>query len=80
MTPQRHKTNSNDFIFDDKTLTIIAGDDKPLKVVYEGQSTIIPGDPTTNMDLTQEYLYGEKYGLGIVTAGGNSGIGRYTMV
>lgn len=79
VTPQRHKTNSNEFIFDDKTLTIVAGDDKPLKVVYEGQSTIIPGDPTTNMDLTQEYLYGEKYGIGIVTAGGNSGIGRYTM-
>ena len=36
------------------------------------------GDPTTNADFTQEYLYGEKYGLGIVLAGGkNVGIGRY---
>lgn len=78
--PQRHKVNSTDFLFDDKTLTIIAGDDKPIKCVYEGQSVVISGDPTTNMDLTQEYLYGEKYGLGIVLAGGNAGIGRYEMV
>lgn len=38
------------------------------------------GDPMKNADLTQEYLFGEKYGLGIVLAGGNSGIGRYQIV
>ena len=37
------------------------------------------GDPMQNRDFTQEYFYGEKYGLGIVLAGGNSGIGRYEM-
>jgi len=78
--PQRHKINSTDFIFDNNTLTIIAGDSKPIKVVYEGQSTIIPGDPMSNKDLTQDYLYGEKYGMALVMAGGNSGIGRYQMV
>ena len=69
VTPQRHKT-----------LTIIAGDEKPIKCVYEGQSTIIMGDPMRNADLTQEYLYGEKYGMGIILAGGNAGVGRYKMV
>lgn len=78
-TPQRHKVNSTEFVFDDDVITIIAGDDKPIKCVYEGQSTIILGTPANNADLTQEYLYGEKYGLGIVLAGGNSGIGRYEL-
>lgn len=55
--PQRHKVGTTDFVFDDKTLHIIAGDQKPLKGVYEGQSLIIPGDPYRNGDLTQELEY-----------------------
>lgn len=31
-TPQRHKVGSTDFVLDDNMLTIIAGDDKPIKV------------------------------------------------
>lgn len=76
---QRHQVGSTNFVLDDDILTIIAGDDKPIKVVYEGDPIIIPGNPLDNADLTQEYLYGEKYGLGIVLAGGNAGIGRYEM-
>lgn len=79
-TPQRHKVGSTEFVFPDNIITVIAGDDKPIKVVYEGQSTILMGDPTQNKDFTQEYLYGEKYGVGIVLAGGNAGIGRYEIV
>lgn len=60
-------------------LTIIAGDDKPIKCVYEGDPIVVMGDPLSNGDLTQEYLYGEKYGMGIVLAGGNAGIGRYEI-
>lgn len=77
VTPQRHKLGSTDFVFADDMLHVIAGDDKPIKCVYEGQSTIVVGDPVANKDFTQEYLYGEKYGMGIVLAGGNAGIGRY---
>ncbi len=77
--PQRHKVGSTDFVMDDDTITVIAGDDKPIKVVYEGNPIVIPGNPLDNADLTQEYLYGEKYGLGIVLAGGNAGVGRYEM-
>lgn len=79
VTPQRHKIGSTDFVLDDDVLTIIAGDDKPIKVVYEGDPIVLMGDPMQNGDLTQEYLYGEKYGMGIVLAGGNAGIGRYEM-
>lgn len=37
------------------------------------------GNPMDNADLTQEYLYGVKYGTGIVLAGNNTGIGRYEI-
>ena len=77
--PQRHKVGTNDFVFDNDTLHIIAGDEKPIKFVYEGQPLVIPGDIYKNQDLTQDYLYGEKYGTGIVLAGGNAGIGRYKI-
>lgn len=80
VTPQRHKVGSTEFTLDDDMLTIIAGDDKPIKCVYEGNPIVLMGDPMSNGDLTQEYLYGEKYGLGIVLAGGNAGIGRYEIV
>lgn len=77
--PQRHKVGSTDFVMDDSVLTIIAGDDKPIKCVYEGNPIVLMGDPLQNADFTQEYLYGEKYGMGIVLAGGNAGIGRYEI-
>ncbi len=40
---------------------------------------MLMGDPTSNADFTHEYFYAEKYGMGIVLAGGNAGIGRYEM-
>lgn len=79
VTPQRHKIGSTEFTLADDVLTIIAGDDKPIKCVYEGNPIVLMGDPMTTGDLTQEYLYGEKYGMGIVLAGGNAGIGRYEI-
>lgn len=78
-TPQRHKVGSTEFVMKDDVITIIAGDDKPIKVVYEGNPIVLMGNPLTNADLTQEYLYGETYGCGIVLAGDNTGIGRYEM-
>lgn len=77
--PQRHKVGSTDFVFSDDIITVVAGDDKPVKFVYEGDPIIIMGDPMNKADLTHEYMFGEKYGLGIVLAGGNAGIGRYTL-
>lgn len=79
VTLQRHKVGSTEFVMDDDVITIIAGDDKPIKVVYEGNPIVLMGDPMNNADFTQEYLYGEKYGLGIILTGGNAGIGRYEM-
>lgn len=78
--PQRHKVGSTQFVMPDDILTIIAGDDKFIKFVYEGDPIVIMGNPMDNMDLTQEYFFGEKYGLAIVLAGNkNTGIGRYEL-
>ena len=77
--PQRHKVGTNEFVFPDNIITVVAGDEKPLKVVYEGDSTVILGDPMLNKDMTQEYVYADRYGTAIVLAGGNAGIGRYTL-
>lgn len=77
-TPQRHKVGSANFVFDDKVITIVAGDQKPIKVVVEGDPLIIQGDPTDNADLTVEYFVGERYGVGIVV-NSNNGLGRYEL-
>lgn len=77
VTPQRHKVGTTDFIFPDNMLTVVAGDDKPIKCVYEGNPIVLLKDPAENRDFTHEYFYGEKYGMGIILAGGNAGIGRY---
>ena len=73
--PQRHVVGTNTFVFNDKTITIVAGDEKPLKCVYEGDPLIVMRDPLMNNDFTQEYFYGEKYGLAL--AASNSAIGKY---
>lgn len=52
--PQRHKVGSTDFLFADDELTIVAGDDKPIKCVYEGDPLVIFGDPVNHGDLTYE--------------------------
>lgn len=75
--PQRHKIGTTQFIMPDDTITVIGGDSRPIKCVYEGQSLMIQGQPTDNADLTQNYLYAEKYGCGIIMAGGNEGVGKY---
>ena len=74
--PQRHKIGSTQFAYDDKTITIVAGDAKPIKFVQKGDPLIIPVDPSSNMDLTQEYFLAEEWGTAIAMAG-NAGIGRY---
>ena len=79
VTPQRHKIGTDEFVMEDDVLTIIAGDQKPIKIVYEGDPIVLMGDPLSNADFTQEYFYGAKYGMGIVLAGNNAGIGRYEM-
>ena len=76
--PQRHATGTTNFLLPDKTITVIAtGAEKPIKVVYEGDTTVVAGDPYTNPDFSYEYLAIQRWGAGILTTGDATGIGRY---
>ena len=74
--PQKHIVGTSNFVFDNKTIYIIAGDQKPVKHVMKGDPIIAPRDFTNNMDLTQEYFLADEWGTAIAMAG-NAGIGRY---
>lgn len=60
-----HKVGSTEFVLGND-LYIICADDKFVKFVTEGDTLIIPGDPLSNADLTQEYLMAQRYGVAIV--------------
>lgn len=53
-TPQRHKIGSTDFVMPDDSLTIIAGSEKPIKCVREGNPIVLMGDPMSKNDFTHE--------------------------
>ena len=77
--PQRHKIGTTTFVHLDNQLQVIASDEKPIKVVYEGSPLIIPGAPYQNYDLTQDYMYSDMHGMKLVLPNGNTGFGRYTF-
>ncbi|MBQ2396881.1 MAG: hypothetical protein II304_07615 [Bacteroidales bacterium] len=63
-----HKNGTNDFIINDTDILVVAGDDKFIKHYTEGDALIIPGEPTNNADLTQEYTVIDKNATTIVLA------------
>ena len=73
---QAHKINSDEFLMPDNKLWIFAADDKPIKVVNEGEGLLINRDSLENADLTQEYLYAQAYGCGVIC---NEKMGIYTL-
>lgn len=73
---QIHAVGSTDFLLDDNTIYVLASDEKPIKVVHEGEGLMIDTASIDNADLTQEYLYGEQYGIGVIFS---SVIGKYTI-
>lgn len=65
---QAHKVGTRTFALDDKKLFIIAGDDKPVKFVNEGEGLLMEKDAANNADLTKEYVYAQCYGIGVICA------------
>lgn len=59
----RYKTGTKDFIFPDDKLYVIAGRDKFIKFVTEGNAILAQRQAIENADLTQEYWYITQYGL-----------------
>lgn len=72
-----HKEGTDEFILPDDKLFIIAGDDKFIKLVTEGDTLIIPDSPTDNIDLTQTYTILEKFGIAVIFS--NKGAAEYDM-
>lgn len=66
---QVHKAGTDDFMFDDTKLYIIASDDKPIKMVDKGEALIIDTDPENNADLTKEYMIAQDFGAGVLING-----------
>lgn len=73
---QVHKIGTDEFALNDNKIYVMAGSDKPIKMVTEGEGLMIATDAMSNADLTREWLYGEKYGLGIIC---NQKMGIYTL-
>ena len=71
--PQRYAVNADPM---GKKILILATDSKPIKMIHSGSPLVIPRNAAENMDLTQEYVYAEETGVGVVMAA-NSGIGIY---
>lgn len=61
-----HKAGTTTFILNDTDLFVVAGDDQFIKFVTEGDTLIIPGDPMSNADLSQDFLMAQRYNVGIV--------------
>lgn len=59
----RYKQGTHEFIIPDDQLWVIAGTDKFIKFVTEGQTLLKQVDAVDNYDLTQEYWMIEQYGL-----------------
>jgi len=56
------------FILSPDRLYVLASDDKPIKFVNEGEGILVDKPATDNDDLTQEYVYAQAYGLGVLAA------------
>lgn len=71
-----HKAGTTDFILNGTDLHVVAGEDKFIKHVTEGDTLIIPGEAMSNADLSQEFLMAQRTGTGIVMS---QAFGTYRM-
>lgn len=75
--PQFHKPGTDAFAFNDKILHIIAGGQKFIKFVDEGETYIIEKGNEVNADRTIEYLMERQYGVGLIIV--NHCYGKYLI-
>ena len=74
--PQVHKQGTDEFLLDPKKLYVIAGNLKPIKVLNVGEGMGSLDNPLTNGDHTQNYFYGQEFGVGLIFS---SKMGIYTL-
>ena len=63
---QSHTQGTYDFAITDSVIWVMAGDNKPVKYVTEGESIFEVGDIMKNVDRTIDIFAGERYGTGTV--------------
>jgi len=76
--PQVHKANTFEFAYDDNKLLVLpANDNKPVKLVFEGESLVKEvSDGAENMDMSLEYKFLTRFGAQVVF---NTLYGSYTL-
>lgn len=75
---QRYKVGTETFLFPDNELFVVAGDERFVKHITEGESIIDMRTGLDNIaDFTQEYMYMEQNGTGIIL--NNAALGKYTL-
>lgn len=62
---QVHTVGTYTFKLPDNDIYVVTGQEKPVKFVTEGEVRIVAGDALGNVDLTQDYFYGTRYGTGV---------------
>lgn len=67
-TANAHKADGKTFVMSDSKIFVIAADDKPIKVVNEGEGFMFERQATDNADATQEYTYGQAVGVAFAPA------------
>lgn len=73
---QKHIVGTDTFILDDSKIYVVAGGEKFVKYVTEGDAYIEDKPSTTNADMSIEYLMTTRYGIGIAFTGR---FGQYTI-
>jgi len=76
MIRQQHAAGTEDFLFNDNEVYVVASDDKFLKLVHEGQTIVDDRDFTMNSDMTIEYRMFMSWGVALAISGK---IGKYTI-
>lgn len=73
---QIHKAGTSTFALDNSKVFVVAGDERPIKVVNAGDGLLSERQAVDNADLTQEYVYIQETGTGAVFS---DVIGVYTF-
>lgn len=67
LLPQAHKVGSDEFFVDDNMLIVIPTGEKLVKVLIEGEATVIEtADAGARNDQQMEYLFQKKMGVGVM--------------
>lgn len=62
-----HKQGTTNFVLNND-IYVVSAEDKFIKMVTEGETTIIDRNPMDNADLSKEYFVAQRYGIAVALA------------